>query len=220
MTRSLDEVYVATDSMEIRDVVESYGGDVIMTSDRHKTGTDRVAEAAADIDCDVVVNIQGDEPLVDPAHIEAILKPVLEEPDVKVAFGVTPYTKHGSTSDIKAVLDLDGNIMYCSRADIPSDARTPVFEFFKMCFIVPFKKDFLMQYASWKPTPLETIEYNEYLRILEHGYRMRAVLIHDAKISVDTTDDLKEVREMMEKDTLRFVYMTRKKDWNRSKLIT
>jgi len=205
MARILDEVYVATDSIEIRDIVESYGGDVIMTSDRHKTGTDRVAEAAADMDCDVVVNIQGDEPLVNPAHIEAVLKPVLEEPDVKVAFGVTPYTKKGSTSDIKAVLDLDGNIMYCSRSDIPSDSRTPVFELFKMCFIVPFKKDFLKTYASWKPTPLETIEYNEYLRILEHGVKMRGVLIHDAKISVDTPDDLEEVRKLMEKDALRYI---------------
>ena len=97
--------------------------------------------------------------------------------------------------------------MYCSRTDLPSDARTSVEVMLKMCFIVPFRKEFLLRFASWKPTPLETIEYNEYLRVLEHGVKMRAVKVEDAKISVDTPEDLEEVRQLMEEDIIKHQYM-------------
>jgi 3-deoxy-manno-octulosonate cytidylyltransferase (CMP-KDO synthetase) len=209
LARSLDEVYVATDSEKIRAVVESHGGDVIMTRSHHQTGSDRLGEAASQINCDIVVNIQGDEPLVDPGHIDAIVAPVAKEKSLQIAVGVTPYTKKMSTSDIKAVLDLESNILYCSRTDLPSDARTPVPEMLKMCFIVPFKRAFLQTFTSWPQTPLEKVEYNEYLRVLEHGVKMRGVLVHDAKISVDTPSDLEEVRRLMEQDTLRHTYMHR-----------
>jgi 3-deoxy-manno-octulosonate cytidylyltransferase (CMP-KDO synthetase) len=209
LARRLDEVYVATDSERIRAVVESHGGNVIMTGTHHQTGSDRLAEASSGIDCDIVVNIQGDEPLVDPAHIDAIVAPVVQDPALQIAVGVTPYRKKGSISDIKAVLDLEGNIMYCSRTDLPSDARTPVPKMLKMCFIVPFRKAFLRTYTSWPQTPLEKVEYNEYLRVLEHGVKMRGVLVHGAKISVDTPSDLEEVRRLMEKDPLRHTYMHR-----------
>jgi 3-deoxy-manno-octulosonate cytidylyltransferase (CMP-KDO synthetase) len=204
---NLDEVYVATDSDRIRQVVEEHGGNVLMTAKHHKTGSDRLAEACRTVECDIVVNIQGDEPLVRPDHIDAIVEPLIKDPSLLISVGVTPYTKKNSTSDIKAVLDLEGNIMYCSRTDLPSDARTPVDRMLKMSFIVPFRKHFLLQYASWEPTPLERIEYNEYLRVLEHGVKLRGVFVDDAKISVDTREDLAEVRDLMEKDTLKFRYM-------------
>lgn len=206
LATTLDEVYVATDSERIREVVEQHGGRVIMTGRHNRTGSDRLAEACQKVDCDIVVNIQGDEPLVRPDHIDAIVAPLILDPSVKIAVGVTPYTKKNSTSDIKAVLDLEGNIMYCSRTDLPSDARTPVPQMLKMSFIVPFRKEFLLQYAAWEPTPLEQVEYNEYLRVLEHGVKIRAVMVHDAKISVDTPSDLAEVRSLMEHDTLRRKY--------------
>ena len=202
MAKKLYDVYLVTDSERIKKTAESYGIKVIMTGSHHKTGSDRLAEACQYVDCDIVVNIQGDEPLVDPDHIDAIVEPLLKDLALKISVGVTPYTKKNSFSDIKAVLDLDDNIMYCSRTDLPSDARTTVKEMLKMCFIVPFRKDFLLQYASWEPTPLETIEYNEYLRILEHGIKIRAVKVEDAKISVDTVEDLEEVMLLMENDSL------------------
>lgn len=96
--------------------------------------------------------------------------------------------------------------MYCSRNDLPSDVRTTVEVMHKMCFIVPFRKMFLLQFASWSPTPLENIEYNEYLRVLEHGVKIKAVNIEDAKISVDTPDDLEEVRRLMKSDDLKAKY--------------
>jgi len=206
MAKKLDDVYLVTDSELIKKTGESYDIKVIMTDSHHPTGSDRLAEACQYVDCDIVVNIQGDEPLVKPEHIDSIVEPLLKDHSIKIAVGVTPYAKKNSFSDIKAVLDLDGNIMYCSRNDLPSDARTPIKEMLKVCFIVPFRKEFLLQFASWKPTPLETIEYNEYLRILEHGIKIRAVKIKDAKISVDTPADLEEVRNLMGKDTLKFKY--------------
>jgi 3-deoxy-manno-octulosonate cytidylyltransferase (CMP-KDO synthetase) len=208
LAKQLDEVYVATDNELIRQTVESYGGKVIMTGTHHQTGSDRIAEACRSIECDIVVNIQGDEPLVDPDHIDAIVTPLISDPNIQISVGVTPYRKKNSTSDIKAVLDLDDNILYCSRTDLPSDARTPVAEMLKMCFVVPFRKKFLLKYTSFKPTPLEQIEYNEYLRVLEQGVKIKAVRIKGAKISVDTPGDLEEVKKLMQKDHLKKKYMS------------
>ena len=210
LSRKLDEVYLVTDSQIIKEVGEAHNIKVIMTSSRHKTGSDRLAEACQEIDCDIVVNIQGDEVLVNPEHIDMIIEPMLKDPSMQLSVGVTPYTKKNSASDIKAVLDMDDNIMYCSRNDLPSDARIAVKEMLKMCFIVPFRKEFLLRFASWQPTPLESIEYNEYLRVLEHGVKIRAIRIKDAKISVDTPDDLDEAKRLMGVDTLRNRYMSKK----------
>jgi 3-deoxy-manno-octulosonate cytidylyltransferase (CMP-KDO synthetase) len=206
-SRILDEVFLVTDSEEIRAAGESNGIQVIMTGRRHKSGSDRLAEACQYIDCDIVVNIQGDEPLVNPAHIDAVVSSLLADPSLEIAVGVTPYTKTNCTSDIKAVLDLENNIMYCSRNDVPSNARAKVYEMLKMCFIVPFRKKFLLQYSAWAQTPLELIEYNEYLRVLEHGVKMRAVKISDAVISVDTPEDLLMVMELMKSDPVKKMYL-------------
>ena len=206
LSKSLDDVYLVTDSEEIRKAGEKHNIAVIMTGKHHKTGSDRLAEACQGVECDIVVNVQGDEPLVNPRHIDEIVAPLIKDPKLQIAVGVTRYNEKARTSDIKAVLDLKSNVLYCSRSDLPSDARVLVKEQLKMCFIVPFRKGFLLQYASWSPTPLESIEFNEYLRVIEHGIKMRAVLIDDAKISVDTPDDLKIVKELMKKDKIRKQY--------------
>jgi len=207
MAKQLDEVYLATDSDKIRKVAEGHGIRVIMTSPNHTCGSDRIAEAVQNIACDIVVNIQGDEPLLYPDHVDAIVQSLKGDLQIKCALGVTAYAKRNSPSDIKAVLDLQGNVLYCSRADIPSDVYTPVKQLAKLCFLVAFRTSFLLQYAAWPPTPLERIEYNEYLRILEHGEKIRAVKIDGARISVDTTEDLAEVRQLMAEDELRTKYM-------------
>lgn len=207
MSKSLDELFVATDSLEIKQVIESHGGRVIMTSSQHKTGSDRIAEAAKNIAADIIVNIQGDEPLLDPDHIDPAVEALKRNPDLQIAILVTPYSVRNSPSDIKAVLDLEDNIMYCSRTDLPSEARSVVTVMWKMCFVVPFRKNFLLQYASWEQTPLEKIEFNEYLRILEHGVKIRAVKVDHAEISVDTPEDLALVREKMKDDVLKLRYL-------------
>lgn len=203
----LDEVLVATDSKEIYDTVLSYGGKPVMTSAKHQTGTDRIAEVVASMEADIVVNIQGDEPLLDPQHIDKVIKPLLEDKSLQVAVLVTPYEKKDSYSDIKAVLDLHNNILYCSRTDLPSNVRCEVKTMWKMCFIVPFRRDFLLQYAAWGQTPLERIEFNEYLRILEHGYKIKAVPVENAHISVDTAEDLETVCDLMKTDIIKTKYM-------------
>ena len=207
LSKKLSQVYLVTDNQRIKKAGEVHNIPVIMTSKKHKTGSDRLAEACRRIDCDIVVNIQGDEPLVNPEHIDLIVEPMIKDSSLQIAVGVTAYPNKESLSDIKAVLDLEGNILYCSRSKLPSDARTEVTEVLRMCFIVPFRKDFLLTYSAWHPTPLERIEYNEYLRVLEHGVKMRAVMIKDAKTSVDTPEDLDVVRQLMLKDKTRLSYM-------------
>ena len=207
MARNLDEVYLATDSPVIEKVAQEHGIKVIMTGTHHQTGSDRLAEACTKVDCDIVVNIQGDEPLVNPDHIDAIVAPLLGDPQLQIAVGVTPYGQKNSPSDIKAVLDLEGYVLYCSRTDLPSDARSPVDDLLKMTFIVPFRKDFLLKYSQWEPTPLERIEYNEYLRVLEHGVKLKAVMVEGAHISVDTPEDLEKVKRLMDRDALRHKYI-------------
>lgn len=207
LAKTLDGVYLVTDSREIRDVAEKHGIKAIMTGSHHQTGSDRIAEAVGYVDSDIVVNIQGDEPLVDPDHIDRIVRAILDDDTVNVALGVTEYAEKNRGSDIKAVLDLHGNVLYCSRTDLPSDARQPVDTLLKMCFMVAFRTPFLLRYSSWEPTPLERIEYNEYLRILEHGEKIRAVKLDNAKISVDTPEDLEIVRGLMIEDPVRLKYM-------------
>ena len=200
LAKKLDEVYVATDSNEIKEVVENHGGKVIMTSHNHQTGTDRIAEAAKNIDAEIVVNVQGDEALVNPNHIDKVVDELLENPDINVGILVSPYFKKNSPSDIKVVLNNNNDILYSSRSDIPSDSRTKNPSMLKAYHIVPFRKPFLLKFTKWEKGILEKIEFNEYLRILEYGERFRAIRVDSDAISVDTIDDLEYVREQMQSD--------------------
>lgn len=201
MAKKLDEVYVATESKQIFDLVEKYGGKAIMTSSKHKTGSDRIAEAAKKIDCDVVVNIQGDEALVMPEHIDAGVDGLLSS-DANVSILLIKFYKKNSPSDIKAVTNNKTEILYFSRSDLPSNSRTDVKQMLKAYHVVSFKKDFLLKYSNMDQTPLEKIEYNEYLRILENGYKIQGVLVDSDAVSVDTESDLEFVRNRMNKDPL------------------
>lgn len=201
MAKTLDEVYVATDSDEIRELVESFGGKVIMTKKEHKTGSDRLAEAAAKIEADIIVNIQGDEALVNPEHIDAGVEG-LRSSNADVSILLTKYSKKNSPSDIKAVVNLQNEIMYISRNDLPSDTRREPPYMLKAYHVVSFKKDFLIKYASLEQTPLEKIEMNEYLRILENGYKIQGVMVDSDCVSVDTQEDLNYVIDKMKNDEL------------------
>lgn len=200
MSKQLSELYVATDSEILAAEVAKFGGKSIMTSKNHQTGTDRIAEAAKSIECDYVVNIQGDEALVDPKHIDAVINFLIADPKCDVGILATPFKKYNSPSDIKVVLNKNYEVMYFSRSDIPSSARTPNPPMLKAYHIVPFRKDFLLKYASMEKTSLEIIEFNEYIRILENGYRIRAKIVESDAISVDTQSDLEYVRNKMVSD--------------------
>lgn len=199
LAKELDEVYVVTDSKEIKELVESYNGKVIITSREHQTGSDRLAEAASNIEANIIVNIQGDEALVNPKHIDQSIQGLINS-DAQVSILLTKFSKTNSTGDIKAVVNLKNEIMYISRNDLPSNARVEVKEMLKAYHVVSFRKDFLIKYASLKQTPLEKIEYNEYLRILEYGYKIQGVMVDSDSVSVDTEDDLKYVTKKMKND--------------------
>jgi len=200
LSQKLDEVYVATDSFEIKEVVENYGGKVIMTSAKHETGTDRIAEAALELDVEIIVNIQGDEALVNPEYIDRVTNELIENPGINVGILVNSFSKKDSPSDIKVVLNKNNDVMYLSRSDIPSDSRLNSPPMLKAYHVVPFRKKFLLEFSQWDKGSLEKIEFNEYLRILENGERIRAVYVESDAVSVDTPEDLQYVREVMPYD--------------------
>ena len=160
LSKKLDEVYVATDSFEIKEVVEKYGGKVIMTSSKHETGTDRIAEAALELDAEIIVNIQGDEALVDPEYIDRVTNELIENPDINIGILVNSFSKKDSPSDIKVVLNKNNDVMYLSRSDIPSGSRLNNPPMLKAYHIVPFRKKFLLEYAQMDRGSLEKIEFN------------------------------------------------------------
>jgi 3-deoxy-manno-octulosonate cytidylyltransferase (CMP-KDO synthetase) len=205
MAKTLDEVYVVTDSEVIKELVESYQARVIMTSKAHQTGSDRLAEAAEHIEADIIVNIQGDEALVDPEHIDVGVRGLVNS-KAEISILLTQFSKKQSYDDIKAVVNLKNEIMYFSRNDIPSESRSPVGYSLKAYHVVSFRKDFLIKFAKLKQSPLEKIEYNEYLRVLENGYTIQGVVVDSDALSVDTYNDLRYVRGKMLKDSVYLKY--------------
>jgi len=202
MSETLSEVYVATDNKKIKSIVENFNINVIMTSKEHTNSSERAAEACKELDAEIVVNIQGDEPLLHPSHVDRITDPILKDPSIEVCLGITKFSKRNSYSDIKAVMDLKGNLLYCSRNDIPHSYLKERSFLWKLCFIVPYRKQVLEKYLEWDPTPLELVEDNHFLRLTENGVQIKAIEVEEAKISVDTEEDLEEVRELMKKDII------------------
>ena len=196
----LQTVMVATPDPAIAQTVESFGGTAIMTSDRHRTGTDRLAEAAAGLDADVIVNIQGDEPLIDPDAIDAAVRPLLDDPKLQMTSLMVrcPADQLDNPATVKVVCDCRGNALYFSRARIPFDrsegSGEPVMQHIGL---YAYRRDFLVAYAAMASTPLERTEMLEQLRALENGVPIRMVEVERAPLSVDTEDDLARVREII-----------------------
>jgi len=205
----LDELYVVTDSRKIAGTVEKIGGKAIMTSATHPTGSDRLAEASANLDADIVVNIQGDEALVKPEHISVAVQSLVNDPFAKCSILVCDCFERNAPNEIKVVMDKMNYVLYFSREDIPSSKRTPEPPLKKIYCIVPFRKEFLLNFASMEQTPLEKIEFNEYLRILENGYKMKGVYVEHVPPSVDDADDLELVRMLMKEDPVKEKYLTK-----------
>ncbi|MCD6459091.1 3-deoxy-manno-octulosonate cytidylyltransferase [bacterium] len=205
----LDELYVVTDSKQIADVVEKIGGKYIMTNPNHPTGSDRLAEAAARIEADIVVNIQGDEALVKPEHISTAVQSLVTDPFAKCSILVCDCYERNAPNEIKIVLDKMNYVLYFSREDIPSSKRTAEAPLKKIYCIVPFRKNFLLTFASMEQTALEKIEYNEYLRILENGYKIKGVYVEHVPPSVDDADDLELVRMLMKEDLIKEKYLAK-----------
>lgn len=210
----LDELFVVTDSSEIRDLVTSFGGKVLMTRSDHVSGSDRIAEAASNVEADIVVNIQGDEALVSPDHINELICHAISS-EAPVSMLATSFCKRESPSDIKLVLNENGCILYASRTDIPHSKTLDKVDLIKAYHVVAFQKQFLIKFTSWQPSKLELIEGNEYLRIIEKGVAISTVLVASEAISVDTPSDLTIVDQLMANDKLFATYKSLLKQSNK-----
>ena len=190
------EVVVATDDERIRAAVEEHGGHAVMTRADHATGTDRLAEVAAQRpDCDLIINVQGDEPLIDPAVIDALVAPFEHDNALMMATAKTEITDAAemeNPNNVKVVTDRTGNALYFSRARIPY-ARNVGAKVYKHIGIYAYRRDFLLTYAKMQQTELECSESLEQLRALENGYRIRVVETDAVFIGVDTEEDLAAV---------------------------
>ncbi len=212
--KALSDVIVATDDERVKSVVESFGGKCVMTSPEHPSGTDRIAEVARQIDCDVVVNIQGDEPLIAPEAVDAAVQPFFSDPTLKMTTLATPIAdehEYKNPNVVKVVVDRDSFALYFSRSPLPffrpkgKMSETPSFSIPENAPVRPlrhiglyaYRREFLIQFAQWSPTDLERSEGLEQLRALEHGARIKVVVTTYRSISVDTLEDLKQLEKML-----------------------
>jgi 3-deoxy-manno-octulosonate cytidylyltransferase (CMP-KDO synthetase) len=212
--RGIDAVVVATDDERIATAVESFGGIVRMTQAAHRTGTDRIAEIANDLSCEILINVQGDLPLIEPGMISEVLHPLITDPSVKMSTlrrVTTDAAEIASPHVVKVVVDHHNDALYFSRSAIPFLRDSPATAghydskvasgfsrtVYKHIGLYGFRRDFLLTFATLPQTPLEQAESLEQLRALEHGYRIRAVATRFESIEVDTPEDLERVRQLM-----------------------
>jgi len=219
MSSVLDDVYVATCNTEIEEYINSIGGKAIMTSDKHKRASDRIAEALHKIEkdtgkkVDIVVMIQGDEPMVCPEMIDESIQPFLKNKDILVSNLMAPIRslkEHKDPNEVKVVVDKQNFALYFSREPIPSDKKEPNDNYmYKQVCIIPYTRDFLIKFNELEPTPLEVIESVDMMRVLEHGYKVKMVTTKYETYSVDNEDDLRHVEKLMKNDNLLSSYVSK-----------
>ena len=212
MCSLLGETYVATCDQEIYDYIVSVGGKAIMTSDTHERCSDRTAEAMLKVESttgrkvDIVVMVQGDEPMVTPEMIEAAVQPMLEDTSVRVVnlmARMTTVKEFEDPNEVKVVVDLNNRALYFSREPIPSRRKgVKDVPMLKQVCIIPFQRNYLLTFNSLPETPLERIESVDMMRVVEHGDHVHMVTTDTATLSVDTPKDLERVVELMQGDAL------------------
>jgi len=200
--RSVDAAIVATDDDRIAEAVDAFGGTAVLTSPSHATGTDRLAEVAASLDAEVVVNVQGDEPLMEPEAIDDAVAPLLSRPDEVVSTlrrAIDDPVDLHTPSVVKVVVDVNGYALYFTRAAVPFvRPGHPAPAAWRHIGLYVYRRQFLLKLAGMPQTVLERAEGLEQLRILEHGYRIRTVETSTDCIGVDTPEDLDRVRRLVE----------------------
>lgn len=212
MCKMLNEVYVATCDKEIEGYITSIGGKAIMTANSHERASDRVVEAMIKIEkenrerVDIVVMVQGDEPMIYPYMIEEAVKPMYDDENILVTnlMGEIKTTEEfEDPNEVKVVVDKYNNALYFSREPIPSRKKgAKIVPMFKQICIIPFRRDFLLNFNALDPTPLEIIESVDMMRVLENGYKVKMVLTDARTYSVDTPEDIAFVDSLMKDDVL------------------
>jgi len=203
LSKIVDEVYVATCDKEIMDVVHSFGGKAIMTADNHERCTDRVEEASGNIDADIIVIVQGDEPLFLPEIIEKLAKPIQSEENIyctNLLSIIKNYDDFKDTDIVKTVVDNHNDVMYFSRASIPYFRVKTECPVYRQVGISAFTKNFLSLYTKLAPTSLEIAESVDFLRILQHGYKIRGLIFNQQTFGVDRKEDIKKIEDIIRKD--------------------
>ena len=203
----VDKVIVATCDKIIFDEVQSHGGEVVMTSDCHDSCIDRVAEAATGLKANIIINVQGDMPLVNPDSLEKLVKPLLIDKNIHYTDMMAPITDKEEIHNanvVKVVANLSGNALYYSRKAIPSifNKLSSHNTYFKQLGINAFRNKFLIKFSKFKRTHLEILESVDMLRLLENDFDIRMVPTTSHTIGVDTIEDLERVNDLMIKDTI------------------
>jgi len=212
MSTLLSEVYVATCDEEVYDYIVAKGGKSVMTANTHERASDRAAEAILKIEqetgkkVDIVVMIQGDEPMIVPSMIDEAVKPLLENPNIKITnlvADIETIEEFEDPNEVKVVMDNKMNAIYFSREPIPS-RRKGVLDvpMKKQVCIIPFQRDFLLEYNDMEQTPLEIIESVDMMRLLENGIPVKMVPTQVKTKAVDTLEDLLLVEKLMQDDKL------------------
>lgn len=196
-SKLINDVIVATDDKRIFDCVKKFGGEVKMTSSKHHSGTDRICEAAKKINCDIVVNIQGDEPFIDPKNIDMTIKPLIDDRKINVSTLACKFSDPIDLIDVnkvKVVFDKNNFALYFSRNVIPycvNNLSVQKFNYYKHIGLYVYRKSFLLNFSKMKKSYLENAEKLEQLRILENGEKIKIVLTKQDSLSIDTLEDLK-----------------------------
>jgi 3-deoxy-manno-octulosonate cytidylyltransferase (CMP-KDO synthetase) len=197
---------VATCDAEIADYVTSIGGRAVMTGSHHERASDRCAEALRMLEqeagerYDIVVMVQGDEPMTDPEMITEAVQPMIDDPSILITnlLGkIENITEFEDRNCIKVVCDVDSNALYFSREPIPTRSKTPVIPMGKQVCVIPFRRDFLVNYTQLAPTPLEIAESVDMMRVLEHGMKVKMIPTRHQSQAVDTPADLARVEKLM-----------------------
>ena len=202
--KNVNGVYVATDSIEIKEVCETFTNNVIITKSTHKSGTDRIGEAVSAIDCDIVINVQGDEPFIEPSLIEALVNS-FSNSEISMSSAMSKINNVKdlqNTNVVKVVTDLHNNALFFSRSLIPfprdvkeiSTANEVIEEsqFFRHIGIYGYRKDFLLHFVNLEQSYLEKVEKLEQLRALENGFKIKMIEANSSLIGIDTQEDYEE----------------------------
>jgi len=200
-SRLVSRVIIATDDLRIATAVSRFGGEVRLTRGNHPSGTDRVAEVASSLDCDIVVGVQGDEPLIDPRAIDEAIAPFAADPEIQITtlyHRITDPAELGNPNIVKVAIDRGGFAMYFSRAPIPyvRDPRGGWPPLYRHIGLYAYRRRALLVLAALDPTPLERAEALEQLRALEHGIRIKTVETSYDSFGVDTPEDLERIRRL------------------------
>jgi 3-deoxy-manno-octulosonate cytidylyltransferase (CMP-KDO synthetase) len=203
LCEAIDDVYVATCDREIYDVVTGFGGKAVMTLPTHERCTDRVEEAARPIDADIVVIVQGDEPLFVMDVADRLLKPMLRDDQILCANLLSTIHDPSDLTDadiVKAVMNPEGFVIYFSRAPIPYQRIRSSIPLYRQTGLSAFRKKFLSEFSRLAPTPLEICESVDFLRMIEHGYQIKGVVYEQEMIGVDQPEHVALIETVLRSD--------------------